>query len=160
MGEVLAAHARSQSADEIQLVEQVRPALERLDAASELDDRGDGADATQLRRGRGAIVARQLQCEIPAERVAGDDHALDAVLCRDLLDHVRGVCREARVIQPVAERLGAAAVALVEQDDVEAAREGLVGDPLHVVRGARSFQAVERDQQRMRATGPAASSSG
>ena len=58
-------------------------------------------------------------------------------------------CGQARMIEARREVLGAAAVALIQPDDVEAAREGLVGDAAHVVRGARSLEPVQQDQQRM-----------
>ena len=45
------------------------------------------------------------------------------------------------------EMLRAAAVPLIESDDVHAAREGLRGEPEHVVGAARPVQPVERDER-------------
>ena len=48
--------------------------------------------------------------------------------------------------------LGAAAIALIEPHHVEAGGERLVGEPAHVVRLARAFEAVQRQQRRRRLT--------
>src|SRR5438552_12804527 len=44
--------------------------------------------------------------------------------------------------------LRAAAIALVQADDVKAAREGFCGDAFHVVRVARGVQTVEDEDRR------------
>jgi hypothetical protein len=48
--------------------------------------------------------------------------------------------------------LGAAAVALIQAHDVEAARPGLGGDAAHVMGVARAFEAVQGDERRARET--------
>ena len=64
---ILPAHARLQAADEVPLVDDVRPPLERAHAGFELDDRRDRRDAAQLRRRRVAVVAGELQRQVAAE---------------------------------------------------------------------------------------------
>ena len=95
-----------------------------------------------------AVLAGQLQREIAAERIAGDGDRRQAVDARQLVDDVRGVGGQAGMKQPGGQMLGVAAVALVQAHDVHAARERLRGDAAHVVRVARSVQAVQRDERR------------
>ena len=54
------------------------------------------------------------------------------------------------MIEPLRQVLRAAAVALVEPDDVEAGGKRLVGDAAHVMRLARSLEPVQHDQCRTR----------
>ena len=50
--------------------------------------------------------------------------------------------------QPFREMLGVAAIPLVQPYHIHAARERLRGESAHVVRIARSVQAVQRDERR------------
>ena len=61
-----------------------------------------------------------------------------------------GIGGQAGVVQPGRQLFGAAAVALIEQHRVPAAPQRLVGQAAHVVRVARAFEAVQRQQQRPR----------
>ena len=94
--------------------------------------------------------ARESQREVPAERIARDDDPREAIGLRELADDERGIVDQAGVIEAGPEAFGAAAVALVEQDRVEPGLQCLVGEPPHVVRLARSFESVQREQRRAR----------
>jgi hypothetical protein len=91
----------------------------------------------------------EFQREITAQRVAGEGEACQAV-DDELAHHRKWIGGETRVIQPAGQVLGAAAVALVETDDVEAARPRLVGHPAHVVAVARPFEAMQQDDRERR----------
>jgi hypothetical protein len=72
-----------------------------------------------LPRGFRSQFARQLQREVAAERVPGDGKTRQAIPGNQLPEHEERVGGQAGVVQPRRQVLGAAAVALVEQDDVE-----------------------------------------
>src|SRR5687768_13867933 len=54
------------------------------------------------------------------------------------------------MIEAGREMFGAPAIALVETDDIEAARPRLGGQSAHVMSFARALEAVQRDQRRVR----------
>ena len=147
---ILAPHAPLQVAHEIPLIERVAGPLERARALADLDDRRHRRDADERLRRECAVLARQLQREVAAERVAGDADRRQPVDARELVDDMRRVRGQPRVKQPLRQMFGVAAVALVQPHDVHAARERLGGEPAHVVRLARSVQAVEGDERRVR----------
>ena len=59
-----------------------------------------------------------------------------------------GVVRQPRVVEARTEMFGPSTVALVEQDDVEPGAAALGGETAHVMRLARAFEAVQREQER------------
>ena len=146
---VLAPHAALQVADEIPLIQRVPRPLEGPRALADLDDRRHGGDADQRRRRAAAVLARELQREVPAERIAGDRDRRQPVDVGQLVHDVRGVGGQPRVKEPFRQMLRIAAVALVQPHDVHAARERFRGEAAHVVRAARSVQAVQRDERRV-----------
>ena len=64
-----------------------------------------------------------------------------------LAHHEQQVVRQPGVIEAARQLLGAAAVALVEADDVPAGGPRLVGNAAHVVREARPFETVQQDER-------------
>src|SRR4051812_11953307 len=69
----LPAHAALEILHEVPLVLPVARAFEREDALADFDDRRNGADALQCRRWPAAVLPCELQREVAAKRVAGDD---------------------------------------------------------------------------------------
>src|SRR3954470_1947102 len=145
----LPAHARFEAANEIPLVDEVLPPLERADAFGELNDGGDRTHALQRGRRRTAVVSGELEREVAAKRVAGDHYPIDP-FTSDFCDDVGGVGGEAGMVQPVAQGFGAAAVPLIEQEHVESACVRLRRNSPHVVGGARAFETMQHQQRRMR----------
>ena len=144
----LAAHAPLEVADEIPFVQHVAAPLQRLHAAREVHRRRNGADGPQDGGRLGAVVARQLQRNVAAQRVADDGNRGEAVERHQLLNDRLRVGGQSGVVEAGGQVFRPAAVALVEQHHVEAARERLVRQPAHVVRLARPFEAVEGEQRR------------
>src|SRR6188508_1443682 len=93
----LATHARLEAANEVPLIDKVRAAFEGVDARRKFDDGRNRAHAFQRRRRRAAVVAGELQREISAQRVAGDNNAIDALTAK-FGDDVRRVGGETGVI--------------------------------------------------------------
>src|SRR5262245_46968565 len=98
------------------------------------------------------MVAGQFQREISAERVARHDDAVDAIAVGELADDVIGIRSEPRMIETARVRLGAATVALVQQDHVEPGGETLVAESAHVVRLTRTLETMQSQQRRMAST--------
>ena len=104
--------------------------------------------------GRRQPLAGELQREIAAERVAGEGEARQAIVAGEDTHHLERVGGQPRVVEPATQVLGAAAIALVETHDVEAAGPGLVGHAAHVVPVTRPLEAVQQhDGQRAGAIG-------
>ena len=95
----------------------------------------------------GAVLTGQFQREVAAERVAGNRERRQPIDLGQLVYHVRGVGGQPGMKQPARQVLGPAAVPLVQPDRVHAAGERLGGKTAHVVRIARSIQAVQGDQR-------------
>ena len=95
-------------------------------------------------------LAGELQRQIAAERVAGDG---ERVGCRSRSISSRitnsGIVRQPGVIEAARQVLGAAAIPLVQPDDVPAGGPGLVGHAAHVVRDAGALEAVQQQQRRV-----------
>ena len=145
----LPAHPRLQVADEIELVGDVGSPLERLHARGQIHRRRHGADGLQLREPLVAELARQLQRQVAAERVAGDGQLPDAFGPDQLAHDEQRVVRQTRVVQPAGEMFGVAAVPLIEADHIPAGGPRLVGDAGDVVSEARALEAVQQQQRRM-----------
>ena len=150
----LPSHPALQVAHEVPLIEEVRPAFERLDAHPQVHRGRDRDDRAKLGRRVRSVVARKPHGDVAPERVAGDRDRRQPVERDQLLDDRPRVGGEPRVVQPGRQRFGAAAVALVQQNRVHARRASLVGKAAHVVRLARAFEAVECDQRRVPARFP------
>ena len=114
---------------------------------------GDTA-ANALTSGNVAVaqLAGQLHGDVAAERVAGHGEARQPVAIAQLGQHAQRIGGQPRVIEPARQVLGAAAIALVEPDDVESGGEGLLGQAAHVMRFARALETVQRQQRRRRLT--------
>ena len=117
----LPAHPRLQVAHEIPLVEKIRPPLERGHACAQFQRPATRRRPPSATAGRRAVLARELQREVAAERISGGHDPIDPSEA-SVADDVGRVARQPRVIEARAEVFGAAAVPLVQQQRVEPAR--------------------------------------
>ncbi len=142
----LAAEVAGEGAEEVALVDAVGGAVEGVGGGAEIERGGDGGDgAEHCGLGAGAELAGELEHEIAAHRVADERDAAQAEAGGERA-HDRGdIAREAGVVERGREGFGAAAVAHVHADDVEAGAPHLVGVADDVLRLRRAFEAVEDD---------------
>ena len=160
-GARLAPHPPLEVADEVPFVDGVAPSFQGVDAERQVKGRRHGADRAQGGRRAAAVVAGELEGQIAAERVADDREGAGvpstSISSRMTAAGIRG---QPRVVEPLRQVLGAAAVPLVEQHDVEAGRPRLVGEPAHVVGLARPPRGRAGPAGSDAAGGSAASGSG
>jgi len=89
---------------------------------------GDTAATPTSAAGRAGRIRRQLERQMPAERVAGDADGRNPStrINSSTTCAASAVSRSGRVLRRV---LGVAAIALVQSHDVHAARKGLAARP-------------------------------
>jgi hypothetical protein len=138
-------------ADEAPAVERVAAAFERGGAGVEVDGGRDGGHALERGRRPGPVVAGEPQDHVAAHREPGEEDLRQPLAPGQLFeDDAADVLRHPAVVERGGEVLGAAAVAHVHADDVEAAAVSLLRRAEHVERVGRAFEPVQQEQGRRR----------
>jgi hypothetical protein len=104
--------------------------------------------ASVVLSGREVDYAQHIEALVDAKLANVKVSLMEAIAVAQLSEDEGRIRGQSRTIQPSRHVLGAAAVALIEPDDIEAGGEGLVGEAAHVVRFARSFETVQGQQRR------------
>src|SRR5207245_4156498 len=123
-------HAAFQLADEIPLIQKIPAPLERADAFGDLDDGRHRRGRSKRRWRRVGVLRRELQREISAQGVPRDANCLQAVDGDKLVDHVLRVRGQPGMKETGGQMLRAAAITLIQTNDVEPTRESLSGNAL------------------------------
>jgi len=142
-GRRLATHPGLESSHEVPLVGQVRAALQRIHAHRQVHRRRHRADGLQFAWRLIAEVAGQLERQIATQRIARNREGANPVADDQFAQDEKRIVGQPRVVQTAREVLGIPAVALVQSDDVPAARPCLVCHPSHVMGEAGAFQSMQ-----------------
>lgn len=138
-------HAAAKSPQKVLLVNAVGGFMQGVGRRREIDRGTTHSNRAQLRRSLRSPLAREFQNDVSTHREADEREMRNAVVRDDLSRNGSNVSGKTGMIKHGSKVVGAAAVALVETDDVHSSSQSLFGDAEHVLGIARTFEAVHDD---------------
>jgi len=142
-------HVSAEAFDEVALIDEIRGPGESIGAGSEVERGGDGDEGAKLRGGGGGPFAGHFENQIAAHGKTGGENFRERIAGGEFGDDAADIYAEAGVIESGREAFGAAAIALVEAENVEAGEPGFFGGAENGGGFAGTLEAVKKNERGM-----------
>src|ERR1700740_1053866 len=129
-------------------VNEVSRFAESVSARCQIERGGNGDKPPDLRGRRIRQFAGHLQHKVAAHRKSDGENLRQLIALDQFEYHRTNVAAQARMIERSRETFSAAAVSLVQPNDIESGRPGLLRDPQHVARVRRAFEPMQKNDRR------------